>query len=245
MKNDLKENERIEEIGFGGLKLIQNPDGFCYGIDAVILAKFCTIKKGDIVVDLGTGTGIIPIILSCTEAEKIWGIEIQKEVAEMAQRSIELNGLQDRIHIVNMDMKNISDQFQKNSADVVVSNPPYVKYGSGLIGQQSIKTRSRHETDISLEEVIQTACYLLKEKGDFYLVHRPYRLVDILWHCRQFRLEPKTIRFVYPKAGREPNIVLLHCVKYGNPELKFMPPLYVYQDDGDYTKDIYKIYEKK
>lgn len=239
----LKDYERIEEIQFGGLKLIQNPKWFCYGIDAVLLSKFCRVKKDYRAVDLGTGTGIIPLLLgSTTELKEIVGIEIQNEVADMAQRSVYLNHLEDKIKILNIDLKEAGDYLEVNAYDMVVSNPPYMSENEGLKNMDDVKTISRHEVKASLENVISTAYELLKPNGHFYLVHRPHRLVDIIYLCRKYRLEPKKIRFVHPKKDKKPNILLLHCTKYGRPELKFMDPLYVYGDDGNYTEEIYRIY---
>lgn len=246
MQNILKENERIEDIQFNNLKLIQNPDWFCYGIDAVLIAKFCDIKKGWRGVDLGTGTGIIPLLLSTNNMmNEMIGIEIQNEVADMAKRSIEINGLQDKIKILNIDMKDACQYIKPYASDVVISNPPYMARNEGLINEEDVKAISRHEIKASLENVISTAHDLLKDRGHFYLVHRPHRLVDILCLCRKYRLEPKRIRFVHPKKNKKPNILLLHCTKYGNPELKFLDPLYVYEEDGSYTDEIFRIYERE
>ncbi|MCG8483906.1 MAG: tRNA1(Val) (adenine(37)-N6)-methyltransferase [Clostridia bacterium] len=245
MQNNLKENERIEDIQFNNLKLIQNPNWFCYGIDAVLIAKFCDVKKGWCGVDLGTGTGIIPLLLSAKNMREIIGIEIQDEVADMAKRSVEINGLEDRIKILNIDMNKACQYIKPYSMDMVISNPPYMAKNEGLINDEDIKAISRHEIKASLENVISTANDLLKDRGHFYLVHRPHRLVDILYLCRKYRLEPKRIRFVHPQKNKKPNILLLHCTKYGKPELKFLDPLYVYKEDGTYTDEIYQIYERE
>lgn len=242
-KINILEEERIEDIQFADLKLIQNPNGFCYGIDAVLLAKFCDVKNGWRAVDLGTGTGIIPLLLArSAQFSEIFGIEIQSKVANMAQRSVWLNQLQESVKILNIDLNNVEDYLKINSFDVVLSNPPYIAKNEGLINSDLTKALSRHEIKASLEDVISAAHNLLKPNGHFYLVHRPQRIVDILYFCRQYRLEPKKIRFVHPQKNKKPNIVLLHCVKYGKPELKFMNPLYVYEDTGCYTQEIYNIY---
>ncbi len=241
----LKENERIEEIQFAKLKLIQNPKGFCYGIDAVLLAKFCKAKNGYRAVDLGTGSGIIPLLL-CHSAKfcEIIGIEIQNEVADMAKRSVRLNQLEDVIRILNIDLKDSCNYLEMNAFDMVLSNPPYMAKDEGLQNLGNIKAVSRHEIKTSLEDVISSAKALLKPHGHFYMVHRPHRLVDILCICRKHRLEPKEIQFVHPKKNKKPNILLLHCTKYGKAELKFREPLYVYEDSGAYTKEILDIYGK-
>lgn len=241
----LKENERIEEIKFAKIRLIQNPDWFCYGIDAVLLARFCKAQKACRAVDLGTGTGIIPLLLCNSQKfDEIIGIEIQSVVADMAKRSVQLNSLDHIIKILNIDLKYSCQYLQPNTYDVVLSNPPYMAKGEGLENSDNVKALSRHEIKASLEDVISSANKLLKPNGNFYMVHRPHRLVDILCICRKYRLEPKKIQFVHPKKSKKPNILLLQCTKYGRAELKFMDPLYVYEDSGEYTKEIYEIYRK-
>ncbi|WP_027399896.1 tRNA1(Val) (adenine(37)-N6)-methyltransferase [Anaerovorax odorimutans] len=242
MNNIIYENERIDEIGFKNLKLIQNPDEFCYGIDAVILADFAKVKSKGKVIDLGTGTGIIPIILSHkTLAKEIWGIEIQKTSYERALRNLKLNNLEDRIKIINKDVKELSDL---GKFDVVVTNPPYMKSYGGLKNKNISKSIARHESTASLNDFIKIASNILKDKGDFYMVHRPNRLVDICYACRQSNLEPKELRLVSPNKNMGPNIILIHCVKYGKAELKFLDPLYVYEENGNYTSEIINIYER-
>lgn len=239
----LKENEKIEDLQCKGLKIIQNKKWFCFGMDAVLLTNFCDVKNNGKVVDLGTGTGIIPILLSGKRSfAKAYGIEIQDEVAEMAGRSVELNNLQEKIEILNMDLKDAAGHLEKYSFDAVISNPPYKLNNSGIINPNDQKAISRHEIKCTLEDVIQTAYLLLKQYGSFFMVHRPDRLVDILCLLRKYRLEPKQIRFVHPHAGDKPNMVLIRSSKHGNPELKFDKPLYIYGEDGKYTEDVYKMY---
>lgn len=239
----LKSSERIDDLGCKGLKIIQNREWFCFGMDAVLLANYCDIKKDSTVVDLGTGTGIIPILLSGkTQAKKIYGIEIQDDVAEMANRSVILNNLQDRIEIKNIDLKQATKALGKNIFDVVTSNPPYMSDDSGLKNKLDNKTISRHETKCSLRDVIETARDLLAHNGRFFMVHRPNRIVDILTLLREYNLEPKTIKFVHPKADKSPNLVLIKSVKASKPDLKFEDPLYVYRKDGEYTDELLEIY---
>ncbi|WZL73425.1 tRNA1(Val) (adenine(37)-N6)-methyltransferase [Clostridiaceae bacterium 35-E11] len=239
----VKAHERVDDLQCKGLKLIQDPKGFCFGIDAVLLSNFCEIRKNWKVIDLGTGTGIIPILLAGkTQAKKIVGIEIQKEVAEMAQRSVRLNKLEGRVNILHEDINKMIENRASYSFDAVISNPPYMNEGSGLINPESMKAISRHEVKCTLADVIRVASTLLKDRGHFYMVHRPHRLVDIVYLCREYRLEPKKIRFVHPNKNKKPNILLIQCVKYGRPELKFMDPLYVYNEDGGYTQEIHEIY---
>jgi len=244
MKNIiLKEKERIDDLQCKGLKIIQDTEGFCFGMDAVLLSNYCDIKKGATVVDLGTGTGIIPLLLwAKNNIKKIHGIEIQEEVADMASRSVKMNELENSIEIHNIDLKDATEKLGVNIFDVVTSNPPYMNLGGGLINPDDKKAISRHEILTSLEDVIKTASKLLRHNGSFFMVHRPNRIVDILCFLRQYKLEPKRLRFVHPKIGHKPNLVLIKSVKASKPELKFENPLYIYNDDGTYTDEIYKIY---
>lgn len=243
MEAVLKENEKIEDLQCNGLKIIQNKKWFCFGMDAVLLTNYCDIKNNSKVVDLGTGTGIIPILLSGKRNySKAYGVEIQPEVAEMAERSVKLNNLQEKIEILNIDLKDALDYLEANSFDAVISNPPYKLYNSGIVNPEDKKAISRHEIKSTLEDVIFIASQLLKQYGRFYMVHRPDRLADIMCLLRKYRLEPKQIRFVHPRAAAKPNMILIRASKNGNPELKFDPPLYIYDDGGNYTEDIYEIY---
>ena len=244
---DLKENERIDDLEFEDLKIIQNTKGFCFGIDSVLLSDFAkNIKKNSTIVDLGTGTGIISILLSKkTEAKKIYGIELQEEVCDMASRSILLNNLQDKIEIINKNIKNISDALGINVCDVVVTNPPYKKYGTGLLNEDDSKIISRHEKECTLEDVIKQSFKILKDKGLFYMVHRPDRLVDIIYLMRKYKIEPKEIRIVYSNIKSKAVLVLIKGIKNAGEELKVLSPLYIYNEDGTYTDEVLKIYNKK
>lgn len=246
MKIDLKQNERIDDLEFHNLKIIQNEKGFCFGMDSVLLSDFAKqIKNGAKVIDLGTGTGILPLLLSAkTKASKIVGIEIQQEVAEMATRSIELNSLQNKIEIINEDIKNLKEKFLPASFDVVVTNPPYKKMGTGGKNEAEAKLISRHEITANLEDFIAIASYLLKDNGNFYMVHRPERMVDISIELRKYHLEPKEIKLVYPYVDKAPNLLLVKAVKNAKPFLKVLEPLYIYQGNGNYTNEVLKIYQK-
>lgn len=240
----LYEGERIDEIGFGGLKLIQKPEEFCYGVDAVILADFAAARPAERIVDLGTGTGIIPHILSHkTKAKKIYGIEYQKDSCRRAVRSAQLNGLEERLSFIEANVAQF-DQL-RGWADAVTCNPPYMPGNGGITNSSRAKTIARHETVGSLEDFVSCAERLLRDRGDFFMVHRPGRLVDIFSLCRAYGLEPKRMRLVAPKPGQIPNIVLLHCVKGGGPELRLMENLYVYRQKGVYSNEIQQIYERK
>lgn len=239
----LMENERIDDLQREGLKIIQNTEGFCFGMDAVLLSDFCDIKNNSTIVDLGTGTGIIPFLLwDRNKTKKIYGIEIQKQVAEMARRSVKLNNLGNDIEILNIDLKDAFKELGVNKYDIVTSNPPYMNSGGGIVNPEDKKAISRHEIMCSLEDVIKVASRLLKHNGRFFMVHRPHRIVDILCLLRENKLEPKEIRFVHPKVGNKPNLVLIKSIKAAKPELKFKDPLYVYKEDGTYTDEIYDIY---
>ena len=245
MEIKLKQNERIDDLEFKGLKIIQNRDGFCFGIDSVLLSDFAKNIKNAKVIDLGTGTGIINILLSGkTNNCNFTGVEIQEEVAEMAKRSNKLNNLEDRIKIINESILNLKNKFQRKEFDIVVTNPPYKKINTGIINKEDKKIISRHEITASLEDFIQTASYLLKDYGEFYMVHRPDRLVDIFSIMRKERIEPKKIKFVYPDKNKKANLVLIKGVKLGNPFLEYEDNLYVYDENGNYTKDILEIYNK-
>ena len=244
---DLKENERIDDLEFEDLKIIQNTKGFCFGIDSVLLSDFAkNIKKNYTIVDLGTGTGIISILLSKkTEAKKIYGIELQEEVCDMVSRSVLLNNLQDKIEIINKNIKNISDTLGINVCDVVVTNPPYKKYGTGLLNEDDSKIISRHEKECTLEDVIKQSFKILKDKGLFYMVHRPDRLVDIIYLMRKYKIEPKEIRIVYSNIKSKAVLVLIKGIKNAGEELKVLSPLYIYNEDGTYTDEVLRIYNKK
>ncbi|WP_077369406.1 tRNA1(Val) (adenine(37)-N6)-methyltransferase [Anaerosalibacter sp. Marseille-P3206] len=243
MNIELKEGEKIDIIPGSTFKIIQNRGRFSYGTDAILLSSFAKFKKNSKIIDLGTGTGIIPLFLcSRYEISKAYGIEIQEEVAEMANRSIKLNRLEEKVKILNMDLKDLPSIFEAGEFHVVTSNPPYMVGGGGLVNKDDNFKISRHEIACSLEDVVRIASYLLREGGKFFLVHRPSRLADIIWLLRKYRLEPKSIRFVHPKMGKAPNILLLMSMKGGKQELKFQDPLYVYGEDGKYTDEIYKLY---
>ena len=247
MNIELKENERIDDLEFKGLKIIQNTSGFCFGIDSILLSDYAkNIKKEAKVIDLGTGTGIIATLLcGKTEAKKIVGVEVQEEVYDMAKRSIKLNNLQDKFEIINENIKDLKNIYEANIFDVVVTNPPYKKANTGLKNEEEKKIISRHEVKANLEDFIEVTKYLLKDKGEFYMVHRPDRLVDIMCLMRKHKIEPKQIRFVCPNTDKAPNLVLIKGIKNGGEFLKVEGNLYVYNVDGSYTDEILKIYNKK
>lgn len=240
--------EQVENIGFGDLKLIQDTDGFRYGIDAVILADFAVSMRPDFgtAVDLGTGNGIIPFILCHkNEKAKIIGIELQESALKLAGRSCAMNSLESRVRFVCGDVSCLDeDIWAGEDVDVVVCNPPYFARGGGLLPENEKRFIARHETTADVGDFIKAAADILRGKGDFFMVHRPSRLVDIFCSCRKYGLEPKDMRYVVPRKGEVPNIVLIHCVAGGGRELKMMKELCVYEADGRYTEEIMRIYER-
>lgn len=237
----MSQDIRTDIVPGTNYKILQNKSKFSYGIDAILLSNFAKAKG--LVMDLGTGTGIIPIRLVDDKAvEKIYGVEIQKDVAELANKSLELNGLQEKIEILNMDLKNLRGIFPKASFDTITSNPPYMKAGASIINGQDNFAISRHEIACNFEDIISISDYLLKPLGKIYLVHRPDRLVDIIYTMRKYKIEPKYIRFVQARVDKKPNLLLIEGVKGGKIDLKFYDPLIVYNEDGSYLDEIYKIY---
>ena len=243
----LEENRRIDIIPGTSLKLIQDRTRFCYGIDAILLSSFVRPKKDDIVLDLGTGTGIIAFrIFGRYRPKKVYGIEIQKEMADMAKESLALNKLEEDMEIVNMDLNKLSDRFKRNSVDLVVSNPPYMKKDSGIINSDESISISRHEIRCDIDDIAREASMVLKEgSGRLSIIHRPNRLVDIFEAGRKYSLEPKRLVFIHPKASKAPNLVMVEMVKYGKKDLLIEDPIYVYDQDNKYTEDIHKIYDRK
>ena len=255
----LKENERIDDLERNGYGIIQRNDGFCFGMDAVLLSGFASVKAGGTAVDLGTGTGIIPILLEAkTKGAEFYGLEIQPEMAEMASRSVRLNALSDKVHIIEGDIKAVSakagDWDAENAAftevmaklkgrvDTVTSNPPYMKDSHGLKNPDDFKQISRHEVKCDLTDVCRAASVLLKNGGHFYMVHRPLRLPEIITKLKAVGLEPKRIKPVYPYVDREANMILIDAVKGAREECRFEKPIIVYKEPGVYTDEIYDIY---
>ncbi|MCR4829955.1 MAG: tRNA1(Val) (adenine(37)-N6)-methyltransferase [Pseudobutyrivibrio sp.] len=243
MENLLHDDERLDDLQINGYKIIQHPDKFCFGMDAVLLSGFAKVKDGEKALDLGTGTGILPILLEAkTEGEHFSGLEIQTESVEMANRSVRLNHLEEKIDIIEGDIKNASEIFGKASMDVVTSNPPYMTNHNGLKNPNDAKAIARHELLCSLEDVVRETAAVLKPRGRCYFVHRPSRLVEIFEQMRKYKIEPKRIRLVYPYVNKEPNMVLVEGVRGGGAQLTVESPLIVYDAPGKYTDEIYEIY---
>lgn len=235
--------ERMDDLGIKNLKLIQNPKYFCFGQDAVLLSGFASVLEGETALDLCCGNGIIPILLYAkNKGMKYYGIEIQPESVDLAKRSIELNGLGEIIDIIHGDIKETGNYFKPSFFDVITVNPPYMAKGAGIANPSSSKAIARHEINVTLEEVISISVKHLKPGGRFYMIHRPFRITDIICHMRENKLEPKTMRLVYPFVNKEPVMVLIEGVRGGRSMLKNRPPLIVYNSDGTYTDEVRKIY---
>ena len=239
----LKENERIDDLQRNNYRIIQDPERFCFGMDAVLLSGFARVPEGAKVLDMGTGTGIIPILLEAkTKASHLTGLEIQPDSADMARRSVKLNHLEEKIDIVTGDIKEAVSLFGAASFDVVTCNPPYMTEHHGLTNEYTPKAIARHELLCNLEDVISRAAKLLKPGGSFSMVHRPFRLVDIMVLMREYKLEPKRMKLVYPFVDKEPNMVLIEACRGGKPRMTVEKPLIVYHEPGKYTDEIYDIY---
>lgn len=245
MNTELKPGERLDDLQINGYHIIQHPEKFCFGMDAVLLSSFAGCQPDSKVVDFGTGTGVIPILLTAkTKASHIDALEIQQESADMAQRSVQLNGLTDKIKIIQGDIKEASDLLGKASYDYVITNPPYMNNDHGLKNPELPKAIARHEILCSLEDVIREGACVLKPGGHFIMVHRPFRLIEIITCLTRYKLEPKRMRFVHPFADKEPNMVLIDAVRGGNSMVKIESPLVIYATQGQYTQEILDIYNR-
>ena len=236
---ELKEGERLDDLQLKGYEIIQHPGKFCFGMDAVLLSGFAKVKPKERALDLGTGTGIIPILLEAkTQGESFTGLEIQEESADMARRSVRMNGLEDRVHIVTGDIKEAARIFGAASYHVVTCNPPYMTADHGLRNPREHLAIARHEVLCTLEDVISQAAKVLTPGGRFYMVHRPFRLAEIMTGLCAHGLEPKRMRLVHPFVDREPNMVLLEALKGGKPRITVERPLIIFQKPGKYTEEI-------
>ena len=242
----LVHDEILDDLQLDGLYVIQKKNGFKFGIDAVLLSDFAKDTPSRSTLDLCTGTGIIPILLSAkTKTPKICGLEIQPHIADMAQRSIVYNSLSEKVEIKCGDLKDAVNIYPKGSFDKITCNPPYMKNNSAVKNEADTLTISRHEIMCTLEDVISVSSKLLRPKGRFYMVHRPSRLADIMHLMRTYKIEPKKLRFVAPSEGKAPNLLLIEGMRDGGAEMKVLPTLYVYDSDGNYTEEIDIIYGRK
>lgn len=236
-------HERLDELHRNGYKIIQDSGRFCFGMDAVLLSGFAKVKPGEQALDLGTGTGIIPILLEAkTEGKHFVGLEIQPESADMAARSVAYNGLEDKIDIVTGDIRDASKIFGASSFDVITTNPPYMIGQHGLRSEKDAKAIARHEILCTLDDVLRESAKILHPQGRFYMVHRPFRLAEILSAMVQYRIEPKRMQLVYPFVDKEPNMVLIEGLRGGRSRMTVEKPLIVYKEPGVYTDEIYDIY---
>ena len=229
----VKEAERLDHLQLGGLYLIQNPGRFCSGVDAVLLSDFARVKPGETVLDMGTGNGIIPILLSAkTEGKHFTGLEIQADTAEMARRSVAYNNLEERINIVTGDIKEAAELFRPAFFDVITVNPPYMLAQHGLTNSEDAKTIARHEILCSLDDILRESMKLLQDKGRFYMIHRPFRLAEILIKMNAYKIEAKRLRFVHPYIDKEPTMVLIEGVRGARSRVTVEPPVIMYRRDG-------------
>lgn len=240
---EIREHERIDDLQIKGYKLIQSMSGFCFGMDAVLLSEYARVRKGCRVMDLCAGTGIVPVLLHARyEPVEIEGLEYQADCVEMAMRSVRLNGLEKSIVIRQGDVCQVSEHYLPDSFDYVTCNPPYMTGEHGLINKDQEKAIARHEILCTLTDVVKAAKWLLKPAGHFVMVHRPFRLAEIICCLKEHKLEPKRMRLVYPYVDKEPNMVLIEAVKGGKQRITVDSPLIVYNKDGSYTREIHRIY---
>ena len=241
---ELKKDERIDDLEINGLKIIQNKKWFCFGIDSVLLSDFAKdTHKKSYILDLGAGNGILELLLSAKVPESmITGIEVQESVCEIARRNIKINKLEDRIEIKNLNIKDLDGSIKY---DTVVTNPPYKERGTGIKNECETKLIARHEILATLEDFIECASRCLKDKGTMYMVNRPERLADIFEYARKYNLEPKELKMVYSKVKEKPVLILVKLVKYANRYLKISEPIYIYEDNGEYTKEVLRMYGKE
>ena len=238
-------NERVDELGRNGYRIIQNPDRFCFGMDAVLLSDFAKVKEGDKVLDFCTGTGIIPILMEAkTKASHFTALEIQEDSAEMARRSVSLNHLEEKIEIITGDIKEADKYFEPTSFHAVTCNPPYMIGQHGLVNPDNAKAIARHEVLCTLEDVVSQSARVLKMSGSLYMVHRPFRLAEIMATLMKYKLEPKRMQLVYPYVDKEPNMVLIQATKGGKSRITIEKPLIVYEKPGVYTREIIDLYER-
>ena len=233
MTSELRPGERLDDLQIGGLELIQDPKKFCFGVDAVFLSDFVRVRPGENVLDLGTGNGIIPVLLSAkTEARHITGLEIQADTAEMARRSVAHNHLEDRIDIVTGDIKEAAELFKPAFFDVITTNPPYMLADHGMRNPDDAKAIARHEVLCSLDDILRESMRLMQDKSRFYMIHRPFRLTEIMIKMHQYKIEPKRIRFIHPYIDKEPVMVLVEGVRGAKPRVTVEPPLIIYDRNG-------------
>lgn len=239
----LRANERVDDLQRNGYRIIQNPEKFCFSMDAVLLTGFAHAEKGDVLLDLGTGTGIIPLLMYAKyQCLHLTGLEIQEESADMARRSVAMNGLSDIIDIVTGDIREADSLWRSASFDCITCNPPYMIGQHGLTNPEAPKAIARHEILCTLEDVAAATAKLLKPGGHFFMVHRPFRLAEIMTVLSQYKLEPKRMQLVYPYVDKEPNMVLIEAVRGGRPRMSVEKPLIIFESPGVYMPEIREVY---
>ena len=233
MTSEIRPGERLDDLQIGGLELIQDPEKFCFGVDAVFLSDFVRVRPGESVLDLGTGNGIIPVLLSAkTEARHITGLEIQADTAEMARRSVAHNHLEDRLDIVTGDIKEAAELFRPAFFDVITTNPPYMLADHGIRNPDDAKAVARHEILCTLDDILRESMRLMQDKSRFYMIHRPFRLTEIMIKMHEYKIEPKRIRFIHPYIDKEPTMVLIEGVRGAKPRVTVEPPLIIFDRHG-------------
>ena len=243
MTTNMKPGERLDDLQIKGYEIIQSPGRFCFGMDAVLLSSFAKVKRNECALDLGTGTGILPILLEAkNEGDRYVGLEIQEESADMARRSVLHNKLDEKISIVTGDIKEASRIFGAASFHVITTNPPYMIGEHGLKNDNEALYIARHEALCTLDDILRESAKLLKPKGRFYMVHRPFRLAEILGKMSAYGIEPKRMRLIHPYVDKEPNMVLVEGLRGGKPRMTVEKPLIVYGENGDYTEELLKMY---
>ncbi len=239
MENLVLPNEKVEDLNIKDYKIIQTKDGFCFGSDAVLLSKFAQFKKGQKVLDLCTGTGIIPVLCwALNSLHSIDAVEIMENVASMAQRTMALNGLSDKIKVINADLKDCEKIYDKRTFDAVTCNPPYMNQGGGLVNPNDYLAVARHEIHCTLDDVVRVASVMLKQHGKLFMVHRADRLCDVITTFRKYKIEPKRLSMVHPNSKSAPNLILIEGSLYGKVQLKVTEPVYMYDDKGNYIQQI-------
>ncbi len=239
MTTNLKPEERLDDLQVNGYEIIQHPGKFCFGMDAVLLSNFARVKKGERVLDLGTGTGIIPILMTAkTDGESFVGLEIQEESADMARRSVSHNQLDEKVEIVTGDIKEAANIFGLASFDVITTNPPYMIWQHGIANESDTKAIARHEVLCTLDDILRESARILKPRGRFYMVHRPFRLAEILSKMVEVGIEPKRMRMVHPFIDKEPNMVLIEGMRGANSRMTVERPLIVYKEVGVYSDEL-------
>ncbi len=239
---DIIQGERIDDLQYKGLKIIQNPSVFCFGTDAVLLAGFTKTDMGSRAIDLCTGSGVIPMLVSARCGCHFDAVEIQENIADMAARSVAMNTMDGKISIIHGDIRNIELYCKKNSYHTVTCNPPYKKINSGKINESEYKAIARHELMCTIEDVVSAAWKLLVAGGKLFLIHRTDRFTELLHALEKGGLEPKRIRMIQPSAQKAPNLFMLEAVKQGKPGVQWEPALFVYDSEGNYTKEMKEIY---